>query len=167
MFLEITIGVNVHDVVDRLAAKRVKLPEIHDEKFQDSVTDGVGSHARLEFYDSNSRIGWIGDGNASYNVIDIWSGAANGIIRLATGGVASSNERIRITSDGLVGISTTIPNSNCKLDVQGLGSFTSGVSTLSGQTIYMGSNAGLFTSGGSMYIFDAHGNTIDLGDLKN
>lgn len=59
------------------------------------------------------------------------------------------NGTIDTTIVGKVGIGTESPNTNTKLDVQGLGSFTSGVSLLTGTSIYwadqtvtLGENAG-------------------------
>jgi len=69
-------------------------------------------------------------------------------------------------------IITALTNEDLKIDPAGTGGvsvFGGSVGVESGQTFFLNhtKTAGIFASGGSVYIVDNKGNSIDLGDLKN
>jgi hypothetical protein len=92
---------------------------------QDSDADGVGAFPYHSFYDSNSQIGWVGDGSSNLDSIDVWAAAAASVIRMGTAG----SERIRIDTNGNVGIGTSSPQT--KLEIDGVSSDTAGSGLLS------------------------------------
>ena len=76
-----------------------------------------------------------------------------GRIVFQTGGTAASNERLRITSTGNVGINAANPNS--LLEVRGTaGTYTNGITVFTGNTTHSGSNAkngvGLYSFGDAL-----------------
>jgi hypothetical protein len=86
-------------------------------RLQDSTSDTVAAYPFMEFYGSSTRIGWVGDGSATLDTMDVVSEKSGGVVRLFTGGTAAANERIRIDASGQVGIGTDAPA--VKLDVNG------------------------------------------------
>ena len=80
-------------------------------RIQDSDSDGVAAGPFIEFYDQDSRIGWVGDGNSSLNTIDIAAETADGVVRIFAGTVGT--ERVRVESDGTVKIfNNLVPNAS-------------------------------------------------------
>lgn len=82
-------------------------------RITDSNTDGVGSISYLEWYDSNSRLGYIGFANGGNNhlIIKNDDATSNGAITFWTG----STEKVRISHLGYVGIGTTNPTYQLQL----------------------------------------------------
>ena len=69
--------------------------------------------AYVGFYDQTRRTGFVGDGSGSLQSLDLW-GDAGTFVRIG----ANNLEKMRITTDGKVGIGTTDPSA--KLDVEGV-----------------------------------------------
>ncbi|MBK7961858.1 MAG: hypothetical protein IPK04_12075, partial [Bdellovibrionales bacterium] len=100
----------------------------------DNITNGINAGSSLGLGNNVGNIGQIGTYSSSFsmshlanrfsvasdtggNGLDLMAWKGTGDMRFYTGGSATTNERIRITSTGNVGIGTTTPTQ--KLDVNG------------------------------------------------
>jgi len=86
-------------------------------RLQDSDSDGGGAVAFLEFYDSNSRTGFIGDGGTFVQALGIAADAGYGINFAVNGANVETAPSVIINSSGNAGIGTKGPDGILELNM--------------------------------------------------